>query len=68
MNLSLLQPVYTVPLWHFWVEIAHGGSCMNCSFRRMILSFSSEAVCYYLMVTVHCGLSHPFKPTLDEKL
>ena len=60
MNLSLLQPVYTVPLWHFWVEIAHGGSCMNCSFRRMILSFSSEAVCYYLMVTVHCGLSHPF--------
>ena len=57
MNLSLLQPVYTVPLWHFWVEIAHGGSCMNCSFRRMILSFSSEAVCYYLMVTVHCGTS-----------
>ena len=47
MNLSLLQPVYTVPLWHFWVENAHGGTCMNCSFRRMILSFSSEAVCYY---------------------
>ena len=42
MNLSLLQPVYTVPLWHFWVENAHGGSCMNCSFRRMKLK------CFFL--------------------
>ncbi len=47
MNLSLLQTVYTVPLWHFWVEIAHGGSCMNCSFRRMIWSFLQKLLCYY---------------------
>ena len=49
--------MYALPLWHFWVENAHGGTCMNCSFRRMKLEFSSEAVCYYLMVTVHCGPS-----------
>ena len=39
---------------------AHGGTCMNCSFRRMKLEFSSKAVCHDLLVTVHCGLSHPF--------
>ena len=35
---------------------------------RVKMEFSSEAVCHdgYLLVTVHCGLSHPFYPPLTK--